>query len=259
MKVVVVGMIYKSVSFLNLMVQEFGRTSFVDHDDDTYYDVDLLVIANDPTPEVLHHLEHPGNRINYLVYKDLNPNDYYINRVYRAWNFGGFSADADIIVFVNSDMVFSQGWLDELLEQLKPDTIPVSRLVESGKMPSGLHALSQNFGREPYLFDSNSYNNNDNLDRWNKFAEALQYTAPKDTEDGGLYMPVAFYKKDFVESGGYPEGNIYQGGVGRVDTPFIMSGDKYFFERNPVMSRKRHITAMKSIVYHIQTGEMNEL
>lgn len=259
MKVAVVGMIYKSVNFLHLMVQEYNRTvgDFFDEDDnDSYYEPELLVIANDATQEVVDYLR--GNKINHLIYTDPNPNDYYLNRVYRAWNYGGMCADADIIVFVNSDMVFSDLWLENLLEQLKPDTIPTSRLVESGKMPSGKHALSQNFGREPYLFDSHYLNNNTNLAKWCDFAETLQATAPLDIEEGGLYMPVAFYKKDFVQSGGFPEGNIYSGGIGRVDTPFIMSGDKYFFEMNPVMNQKKHITAMKSIVYHFQVGEMSE-
>jgi hypothetical protein len=260
MKVVVIGMIYKSVNFLHLMLQEFDRVTIpwfdVDESPNYYYDVSSLVIANDPTQQIIDYLVE--QKTNHLIYKDPNPDDYYLNRVYRAWNFGGMNADADIIVFVNSDMVFTNMWLENLLEHLNPNTIPVSRLVESGKMPSGLHALSQNFGREPHLFYENKYNANDNLDKWTQFASALEYTAPKETEDGGLYMPVAFYKKDFVESGGFPEGNLYAGGFGKVDTPFIMSGDKYFFEKNHVMMNKRHITAMKSVVYHFQIGEMSE-
>lgn len=256
MKVVVIGMIYRSTNYLKLMIDQYDRYSNYDCLEDDGFTTELLIIANDATNKVIDYLAHTNE--NYLIYKDPNPDEYYLNRVYRCWNFAGMNADADVIVFVNSDMVFSEEWLPNLLAQLRHDTIPVSRLVESGKMPSGLHALSQNFGREPYLFDQNNFNANENRHDWARFAELLMYTAPKDTEDGGLYMPVAFFKKDFVESGGFPEGNLYVGGVGRVDTPFLISGDKYFFERNHVMMHKKHITAMKSVVYHFQEGEMRE-
>jgi hypothetical protein len=73
---------------------------------------------------------------------------------------------------------------------------------------------------------------------------------------GGLFMPCAFYKKDFVVSGGYPEGNVYQGGIGITNTPFIKSGDAFFFQ--DILKNKKHITAFDSIVYHIQEGELDE-
>ena len=46
-----------------------------------------------------------------------------------------------------------------------------------------------------------------------------------------------FETKRFIEAGGYPEGNIYEGGPGRIDTPFIKSGDDYFFHAD--LDRRR--------------------
>lgn len=217
---------------------------------ETYCEVDYepceyLIVANDATPEVLDYLRE--HEINHLEYRDPKPDDYYINRVYRAWNFGVENAKTDVVVLINSDMLLSEGWLDNLLRELKEDTIPVSRLVESGKMPSGRHALSVNLGR---------HCNDIDYGEWEELARILTDLTVNKVEEGGLYMPCAFFKKDFLAVGGYCEGNVYDAGVGRVDSRFKMSGDAYTFHIK--MQNKKHITVMDSLVYHIQTGEMNE-
>lgn len=240
MKVVVVGMIYKSIDFLHFMLTGLKRHTV----NTAAVEVEFAVIANDATQRVLDELKNLD--VKWFDYKDPKPNDYYLNRVYRAWNFGGREADGDIICFYNSDMWPSPGWLQNLLAELTPDTIPCSRLVESGKMPSGEHGISQNFGRKPSEFER---------ERFEDFASALKYTG-KETEPGGLFMPVLFHKKDFLESGGYPEGNIYAGGaIGAHTTQFVESGDHFFFTKNPVMKQKLHVTVMDSIVYHMQEAE----
>lgn len=242
MKVVIVGMIYKSPSFLHFMLEGLKRTAV----STKAMEVEHLVIANDASQKILDLLKEID--VKHLIYNDPKPSDYYLNRVYRAWNFGGFNADGDVIIFFNSDMWGSAGWLENLVAELSEDTIPCSRLVESGKMPSGDHGISQNFGRTAKEFEK---------ERFEDFAKALKYTG-NETEPSGLYMPCAFYKKDFVASGGYPEGNIYTGGVGANNSQFLESGDHYYFYKNPVMSKKRHITVMDSIVYHMQEGELDE-
>lgn len=239
-KIVIVGMVYKSVKYLNFMmrqIQEFCLSN-------TKQNVDYLIIANDANEAVLNKLREW--RIKYLWYRDSEPEDYYLNRVYRAWNFGGFSADGDILLFINSDMAFSPGWLDNLMVYFDEKTIPCSRLVESGKLLSRDHAISKDFGRSCDTF---------------KKEEFLDYAKGIQNEGwlkGGLFMPFPISKKDFVKSGGYPEGNIYQGGIGAWKTPCIASGDAYFFYHNPVMKKKKHITVFDSIVYHIQEGEKDE-
>ena len=237
-KVSVVGMIYKSTKWLDSM-----RNSVEKYCKSDKYDVDFLVIANDANEEVLKHLKEKN--VSYIEYNDPKPNDYYLNRVYRAWNFGGMNASGDVVVFINSDMIFSEGWLDKLLAHLNEYTIPCSMLIESGKLPSGPRALSINLGQT--------------LESFNE--ELFQEMAKRDVnpvvELGGLYMPCAFYKKTFVEAGGYPEGNIYEGGPGAINTGFVRSGDDHFFHFNERMKRMHHITVMNSVVYHFQTGEMD--
>lgn len=240
-RVVVVGMIYKSKSYLDFMMDNIRKYCLQSNNN---YEINYLIVANDASETILNKLK--VDQINHIIYCDPKPNDYYLNRVYRAWNFGGRSSDGDIIVFINSDMAFTSGWLDHLLKHLDRDTIPCSRLVESGKLRSAANAISKDFGRTALTFDEK------------KFIEYAKQIGENKVLDKGLFMPCAFYKDDFLRSGGYPEGNIYKAGVGRTDSKFIQSGDNYFFYNNSVMGRKRHITVCDSIVYHIQEGELDE-
>lgn len=237
--VTVVGMIYKSPSYLDFMMRGVYKYCYSNK-----YTVNHLIVANDASEKILSKLTADG--IAHIVYRDHKPDDYYMNRIYRAWNFGGKEASGDIIVFINSDMGFTNGWLDALLDQLNPNTIPCSLLVESGKLSSAEHAISKDFGRT-----AESYKESDFL----RYARSIKR---RKCADGGLFMPCAIYKSDFIASGGYPEGNIYEGGAGAYQTKLIGSGDHYYFYKNPVMRQKKHITVFDSIVYHIQEGEKDE-
>ena len=238
-KIIVVGMIYKSIPYLSFMMGQINEFCL----SNTKQNVDYIIIANDASKEVLNYLKKQN--IQHLIYNDHKPEDYYLNRVYRAWNFGGYNVEGDTLVFVNSDMAFSFGWLDNLVERFNEKTIPCSRLVESGKLLSGKHAVSKNFGRSPDTFRKDDFLN---------FTSSIK---KEECLSGGLYMPCVFSKKDFVCSGGYPEGNICAGGVGAWKTKCIMSGDAWFFHNNPIMKQKNHITVFDSIVYHIQEGELD--
>jgi hypothetical protein len=151
-----------------------------------------------------------------------------------------------VVVFINSDMSFTPNWLRNLLFALNHSTIPCSVLVESGKLVSGQHAITRNFGTTAATF---------NEPEFLKFAASVSKHA---VQPGGLFMPCAFYRDQFITSGGYPEGNIYEGGVGKNTTRFLESGDYHFFYKNPVMSKKQHVTVFDSVVYHIQEGEKDE-
>lgn len=236
--VTLIGMIYKSVKYLDFMWSQMQR-----YCQSSKYKIQYLVIANDATDSILKRLAE--KKIPYLVYKD-EKHDYYLNRVYRAWNFGGMSVKSDAIIFVNSDMAFTPGWIDALMARLNSETIPCSRLIESGKLKSGELAISKDFGRTVDEFDED------------RFLEYAKTVSIKMVCKGGLYMPCAFYTKDFSLSGGYPEGNIHAGGVGDSSTKVLESGDRHFFYSNQVMRTKKHITVYDSIVYHIQEGEIDE-
>jgi hypothetical protein len=235
--VTIIGMIYKSLKYLNFM-----RDQLLRHCKSEKFDIRFLIIANDANTTIIEELKK--GPIPFIEYHDPKPTDYYLNRVYRAWNFGGSTANSEIIIFVNSDMAYTPGWIDNLLAYLNPDTIPCSRLVESGKLSSGQHAISKNIGQNVDTFDEKIFLN---------YADSIKEPT---AHLGGLYMPCAFYKEDFITSGGYPEGNIYVGGPGANNTPFLRSGDDYYFHET--LRRKKHITVFNSIVYHIQEGELDE-
>lgn len=233
----VISLIFKSSNYLDLIYNEMKSSK----SDVEGWDVTFRIVANDATPEIIEKLKTLD--IPYTIYNDPYPNDYYLNRVYRCWNYAGKTSDADNICFVNSDMVFSEGWLVNLLKHHDGTNIPCSRLVESGKMTSGLHAISVNFGRTPLEI---------NYTAWD---EAVKQIKQPFTLRGGLYMPCVFEKDRFIESGMYPEGNIYDNGIGTLGH-FVKSGDAYYFQ--DILENKygmQHVTVFDSVVYHIQEGE----
>lgn len=260
-KIIIVGMIYKSVSYLKFMIDQIYRNCLTEKIDG--YDINYLIVANDANADVLSYLKN--NNINHLIYNDPKPNDYYLRRVYRAWNFGAFNADGDILLFVNSDMAFNPGWIGSLLKWLDKDAIPCAFLIESGKMPSMPPAIScSKFGQSCDSFNEKEFN---------LMANRITRNNPDKFIYGGLFMPSMFYKKEFVESGGFPDGNIYRF-INRFtqdityepsDTspqPFkelYMSGDAFFFYKNPIINKRKHITVMDSIAWHAQEGERDEI
>ncbi len=236
----VISLIFKSTEYLDLIYKEFksGKCK-VDG-----WDVTFRIVANDATPEVIEMLKKLD--IPYSIYNDPKPNDYYLNRVYRCWNYAGKTSNSDNICFVNSDMVFSDGWLSNLIKHHDGINIPCSRLVESGKLLSGQHAVSFNCGMSPKQINHNI---------WGDVVNQLKQNI---SLPGGLYMPCIFEKQKFIESGMYPEGNIYDNGIGTLGR-FVKSGDAYFFD--DILSKNynmRHVTVFDSLVYHIQEGEKDE-
>jgi hypothetical protein len=235
----VIALIFKSLDYLDLIYNELKSDKCkVDG-----WDVKVRIVANDATPEVIEKLKTLD--IPYSIYNDSKPDDYYLNRVYRCWNHAGETSEADSICFVNSDMVFSDNWLTNLLKHHDGTNIPCSRLVESGKMLSGTHGISYNCGRNTKTIDYKT---------WTDLVEGSSIDTVK---EGGLFMPCVLDTKRFVESGMYPEGNIYQDGVGTLNG-FVESGDAWYFKKLNKDYGMKHITVFDSLVYHIQEGEKDE-
>ena len=238
----IISLIYKSTQYLDFIIKEMtSENCLVDG-----WGVGLKIVANDPTDNVKEALKTIS--IPYDIYYDPKPNDYYMNRVYRCINYAGKTSTYDYLCFINSDMAFSDKWLTNLIKHIDGINIPCSRLVESGKMISGTYGISYDCGKNPKSFDR---------EKFNKFV--LTISEPK-INLGGLYMPCIFEKKRFIESGMYPEGNIYDTGVGNYGKgKLIKSSDTYFFY--DVLENKygmKHITVFDSIVYHIQEGEKDD-
>lgn len=233
----IITMVYKSQEFLDLICEELTS----DYCKSPGYIVTHRYIANDATPEILLGLRGTPH----TIYNDPKPDDYYLNRVYRAWNYGAQTSEADNICFVNSDMMFSKNWLTNLLKHHDGINIPCSRLIESGKLLSGQYAISRDFGREPNSLQREEFQN---------YAESISRNG---TPYGGLFMPCIFETKRFLEAGGYPEGNIYADGAGTLNGSVLQSGDDWFFRKLEREYGMKHITVFDSLVYHLQQGEMD--
>jgi hypothetical protein len=236
-RIEIIALIFKSVDYLELIYNELTS----DKCKLDGWEVGVRIVANDATEPVLNRLKELD--IPYTIYNDPKPNDYYLNRVYRCWNHGGKTSEYENICFVNSDMVFSDGWLENLLKHHDGTNIPTSRLVESGKMRSGTHGVSFNCGRTATSI---------NHPQWNSYVSQIKLD---EVHDGGLYMPCVFDKGRFIGSGMYPEGNIYADGVGTTNGFVTLSGDVYFFKKLEEEFGMKHITVFDSLVYHIQEGE----
>ena len=241
----IVSLIYKSVDYLKMIIEQLTSGN----NEVEGWSVTYRIIANDANQEVLDYLKE--HDVNYTIYNDPTPNDFYLNRVYRCWNYGAETSKSSNICFVNSDMVFSKDWLTNLLTHHDGANIPCSRLVESGKMRSGMHGTSKYFGNHPKNIDYTAWeiwvseNSNDHISL------------------SGLYMPCIFETEKFVESGGYPEGNIFDENGKLVagypnDRPVLLSGDAFYFINLEKKYSMKHITVLDSLVYHIQEGEKDE-
>jgi len=93
-------LIYKSAEWLNFALEGLHAAK-----NETRYN--LMVVANDAPREIeeLPTVTH--------IWRNSDPSDYYIRRVYRAWNFAVKQAATEYVVLMNSDMYASDYWLDE--------------------------------------------------------------------------------------------------------------------------------------------------
>lgn len=240
----IVCLIYKSVELARFVHEQVLRYTDM-------RDKEFFFVANDATEDVLDYL-----RANYIPHFEWSNTEeqrreWYINNVYRAYNFGAEQARGDLVVFVNSDMAFSPGWLDALWEAYDGASAIASRLVESGKLTPGQHAIERDFGRTP-----TDYREQDFVD----FAETIREPS---VADGGLYMPLLVRRDAFLSIGGYPEGNLRPGSdifhpdIALLGEPCV-SGDNVMVQR--LRSRGvYHRTASDSVVYHFQMGEIDAL
>lgn len=241
-RVSIICLIYKSLEWLKFVYQQVLKYTNLE-------DKEFYFVANDASPEVLEYLNK--NYIPHYVWtnSEEQKSEWYINNVYRAWNFGARMAKGDYLLFINSDMAFSEGWDSNLFDKLNGKNCVTSRLIESGKLPSGEHAISLNFGRLPHEYQEASFNS---------YSERIKEDR---CLDGGLFMPLLINKGFFDQAGGYPEGNIVPGSnifqpeIARKDMPCI-SGDVVLMQKLSSFG-VQHQTSLNSLVYHFQCGEMD--
>ncbi|OGL36639.1 hypothetical protein A3F38_00425 [Candidatus Saccharibacteria bacterium RIFCSPHIGHO2_12_FULL_48_21] len=219
--VTIVALVYRSLRWLDWCMESVDNSS-------NQISYRWLVVANDATDEV-----RKDPRIT-IDFRNKDPNEFYINRVYRAWNQGIVGSPTQLVCIFNTDMYASDGWLDELVTAKRndPKTLPASMLVESGSVPSAMPEYVHNFGMNPDEFKKEDF-----------LQHAKTMRRPGEFETGRLYGPVIFDRQEFIDFGKYPEGN--PGGV---------PGDQVLFKRYKEAGYK-HITCLGSVVYHAVTGE----
>ena len=186
------------------------------------------VVANDATEEVA------TSDLITVDFRNDNPKEYYINRVYRAWSEGVLNSPTSWCILLNTDMFPGDYAIDELMEAkyADPKSLPCGLLVENGRIPSGMPEYVKDFGTNPNEFRKKEF-----LDH------ALSIQRRGQSESGRLYQPVLFDRQQYFDLGGYPEGNI--GGV---------SGDKILFDLYKA-SGFNWVTCLGSVWYHAQCGE----
>ena len=188
-----------------------------------------LVLANDATEFVRHH-----KLVDY-DFRNPDPNEHYIARVYRAWNECVLLARTPLVCLMNNDMWPYHGWLDELVEckRAVPNVVPVSLLVENGRIPSAIPEHVKDFGTTPETFNAAGF-----------MAYAESICKPGSVEPGRLFQPVIFNREEFLDLGGYHEGNLADG----------TSGDADLFNRYKAAGYG-WATCLGSVVAHLQEGE----
>lgn len=212
--------------------------------------VEILFCANDASAEVLVFLR--SNNIPFIEFNNSDPNEHYISRVYRAYNFATSRAKADYCLLVNSDMAYTPGFLTKMLLQKNVKSFVVARLVESGALKPGPLAMKKNFGKSLRKFRRQSF-----------YKYALQ-REKAGYKEGGLYMPLLISRTEFLNLGGFPEGNLtpdsLQGYLGEEEFEIAqpglpcVSGDYALFEKAKLHGFK-HLTSLSAIAYHFQEGE----
>lgn len=251
----------KKRHFISIVCLIYKSTKFAKAVHDSLYkftpelesgEAELLFVANDATNEVIDFLEK--EKYNFVINnnpifseKELFKLGYgkpeYISRVYKGYNFGIKKCKGDIIVLVNSDNMFSPGWLENLLNKLNENTIVCSQLVERQHPKFGVFptAIRGEFGNHPDNFQEKEFIN---------FAKLI---SKDEIIPGGAYMPCMSYKKNFEKVGYYPEGNI----AGKSFEEVIQYGDENLYERLKKIGIE-HVTACDSISYHFKEGERED-
>jgi hypothetical protein len=235
-------LIYKSIEWLDFVYKQLLKYTDLK-------DVEFYFVANDASENVIKYLKN--NHIPHYIHQNykINKDEWYINNVYKAYNYAVQVAKGDFVVLINSDMCFSPGWLDALIAAYDGNNVISSRLVEPGKLPSGLHGIEKNFGK-----DISDY-------KEKKFLTFANSISKKKIVEGGLYMPFLFRKDHFIKVNGYPEGNlkknadIFSNDIASRNEEQL-PGDKVLIQKLKTIGVK-HVTALNSIVYHFQNGEQD--
>jgi hypothetical protein len=239
----VICLIYKSVERLDFVYNQVIKHTPLN-------DTEFFFVANDATDEVLDYLEN--NYIPHYKFSSTKEQqkEWYINNVYRGYNYWVQKAKWEFVILINSDMTFSHNWLENLYSKYNGKNCIASRLVELWRFRSGIYGIEKNFWGEFH-----QYKENDFLE----YAEALK--EPWISKNGWLYMPLLINRKAFLDVWWYPEGNIIK--WSDIFQPKIAKKweDMIFWDAVLMEKLKTkwiyHMTSFDSIVYHFQAWELS--
>lgn len=113
---------------------------------------------------------------------------------YAIWNDMAKRANADVLIFTNSDVIMGPGWAGPYLYACEPNTIVTGYLVEPGNIGVASQNITMNFGRTPDTFDREAF------EAWAIEAAAER---PPVVGERGWYMPCAVDRKWFLSTGGF--------------------------------------------------------
>lgn len=110
---------------------------------------------------------------------------------YRVWNRLAQAAQADWLLFTNSDVFLAPGWDIPMLGAAKPDVIVVGVVVEPGAIGVNERNLEKNFGMTPQAFDRTAF------EQW------ITETPGGQPGGHGWFMPSLHYRNSFLAMGGF--------------------------------------------------------
>tara|TARA_R110001583_G_C5617069_1_gene405927 strand:+ start:165 stop:1448 length:1284 start_codon:yes stop_codon:yes gene_type:complete len=99
-------------------------------------------------------------------------------------------AKHDIVSYLQSDMVISPHYDNDILSKLKPNMILSATRVEPPLHGDSIEKITKDFGTDPLEFD---------LKKWNEYS--LTIKQPKALEY--FFAPITFYKNVWLDIGGY--------------------------------------------------------
>lgn len=159
---------------------------------------------------------------------------------YVKWNRAAYASKADVLIFINNDMLMLPGWefLATIFEILGNNTVATGYLIESGALDVNERNLKMDFGTNP-----------DTFRRKDCEAFARQEAAKVDAitcKSLGWLMPVAFRRDFFCGIGGYDTGAQTFLNRGRFPDPL----DLVFFDKLGRVGA--NFVRVNSWAYHFQ-------
>jgi hypothetical protein len=241
-EVTVATLIYRSPEWLNFVLDQLGRAK-------NDCRINFMIVGNDANTKTVEcakkiddsviFCEAADLTVTYVDHRNADPYAYYMARIYHAWNRAMREAPTEDVILINSDMSFADHWADELLAMRDEfPCVPTSLLIESGRVPSGLPTYVRDFGRHWSTFDRAGF-----LARAEQIREGTGRRFA-----GGLFMPCLFRKSEFFAAGGYEI----------QERDHVLASDAKLFQKFENEFKLQHVTAVKSVVYHCQKGEMED-